>query len=328
MPQYGYDQGNPFGDPNKFTRSTQESEVNAFNSWMRSQPWWQNIKAQGGNGDISDQQQKAIVQAAQANGISVPKDFHIDEAGNFNQKSRVKRNLIIGAAIGGAALTGGLALSGAFAGSGGAAIGGAAGTTGAGGTLGATTIGTGFLPAIAGGTGISSAGLGAGAGAAASAAGAGSKFAGLGKSLLNKGGLEAGSRMLGAFSENEAQNRGVGLEAALAGDQARLAATQDKRTGEADAMRKLAQTDYLINWKDPKLSSSNPNLPTYGFGPTAPSAERVQAARELQAQLQKRIAEGGDFHPSDYTDLAKPKKGERLSGLLSAGLGFGSLLYR
>jgi hypothetical protein len=41
---YGYQYGNPFGDANRFTRSTQESEIDRFNQWMRSQPFWQQIR--------------------------------------------------------------------------------------------------------------------------------------------------------------------------------------------------------------------------------------------------------------------------------------------
>lgn len=154
--QYGYDHGNPFGDPNRFTRSTQQSEIDRFNDWMRAQPFWQQIRG-ANTGDFTDAQAQALVNALQANGITPPKDFHIDEGGNFNQKSRVKRNLIIAGAIAGGALTGGAAL-GAF-GAGGAAAGGvgaaggSAAAAGTGGALASTAIGSGVLPAIAGGAG-------------------------------------------------------------------------------------------------------------------------------------------------------------------------------
>ncbi len=179
---YGYDQGNPFGDPNKFTRSTQEAEVDRFNDWMRSQPWWQQIRGTG-QGDFTDQQRSQIVQAAQREGIRVPKDFQIDQGGNFNQKGRTKRNLAIAGIAGGAAL-GGLGIAGlgplGALGGGGAAAGAGGGGAAAGGSLAAGEglpwgIG-GAASMLPGAAGAGAAGLGAIEGGAfgmpASAAGA------------------------------------------------------------------------------------------------------------------------------------------------------------
>lgn len=315
---YGYDQGNPFGDPNKFTRSTGEDEINRFNEWLRAQPWWQNVKAQAGDGDMSDQQQQQIVTAAKQQGITVPHDFHIDEAGNFNQKSRTKRNLIIAAAIGGGVLTAGLA-SGAIgaglgAGAAGASGGGAAAT---GGVLGSTAIGTGMVPAIAGGTGLASLGGGAAAAAGVGGAAGASGLTGAattGSRLL--GAAQAGSRMLGAFGEQQAQNRGSQAELALAGDQANLAANADNRTGETDALKKLAQSNYTLNHQIPALPTGARD---FGFS-QAPSDAQKTAAQQLQDEMQKRIASGG-FHPQDYSQYGTPGTGERLAGLGSAALG-------
>lgn len=153
---YGYDYGNPFGDPNKFTRSTQESELARFNDWMRSQPWWQQIRGNS-TGDFSDQQAAALINTLHAQGITVPSAFHIDEGGNFNQKSRLKRNLIIAGGIAAAAVTGGAAL-GAF---------GAAGATAGGVGAGAGAAGAGTAAGVTAGVGA-----GVGASTAATVAGA------------------------------------------------------------------------------------------------------------------------------------------------------------
>lgn len=303
--QYGYDQGNPFGDPNKFTRSTGEDEINRFNSWMREQPWWQTVRQQAGNGDMSEQQQAQIVTAAKTAGITVPHDFHIDEAGNFNQKSRVKRNLIIAAAITGAVVTGGMLAAAAGPA---AAAGGSAAATG-----GASSVAALGPVAVAGGTTAAAvpASLAAGGATLGGVAGA----VGTGSRLL--GAAQAGSRMLGAFGEQQAQNRGSQAELALAGDQANLQANADNRTGESDALKKLAQSNYILNHQQAPLPAGARD---FGFS-QAPSDAQKTAAQQLQDEMQKRIASGG-FHPQDYSQYGTPGTGERLAGLgsIAAGL--------
>jgi hypothetical protein len=189
----GYSAGQPFGDPAGFTRSTQEWEIDNFNDWLRQQEWYQQIRSRFGTGDLSDAQQAQLEQAMRANGVPLAKDFHIDEGGNINQKSRTRRNLAIAGIIGGAALTGG-GLMGvgplAGLGGGGAAAGGVAGSApvlGGGTTLAANLGGASALPALTG------AGVAAGAGAAAAPAlGGGTTLA------ANLGGASALPSMGGA----------------------------------------------------------------------------------------------------------------------------------
>lgn len=146
MSNFGYSHGNPFGDPDQFTRSTGEDEIDRFNQWMRAQPWWAAVQ----------HNPNAVQQHLAQMGIQIPDAFHIDEAGNINQKSRVKRNLAIAGLAGAAALTGGGALGfGPLAG----VMGGATTATSAGaipaleggGTLAANLAGTAALPAAFGG---------------------------------------------------------------------------------------------------------------------------------------------------------------------------------
>lgn len=119
MATYGYGANQPFGDPNRFTRSTGDDEIDRFNQWLRTQPFWGQARGSG-TGDFNDTQRNAVMQGLRAAGINLPGEFAIDQGGNINQKSRLGRNLLIAGVLGAGALTGGAAL-GAFGGAGGAA---------------------------------------------------------------------------------------------------------------------------------------------------------------------------------------------------------------
>lgn len=303
----GYNAGQPFGDPNQFTRGTGEDELDRFNAWMRSQPFWQKIRGMS-TGDLSGVQQQEIEAALAAQGIKLPSGFKVDEAGNLNQKNRLGRNLAIGAAAGAAAF-GAPALIGAL-GAGGGAAGGAAGGIAAGG---AGTLSAGTLPGLVAGLGSAGTAAGVGGGLAAGAgSGIMSKMGGM---LTNPGLLEAGGRMLSAGSQAAAHNRGTMLDAMMEQDRTRLVAAGDQREGERDAWKKLQHADYVKNWQAPK----DTGLPSFGFGPQAPGAGEQQAAALLEQEMLKRLREGG-FKPTPITDYSKAGKSETLSGLLGAGL--------
>jgi hypothetical protein len=119
---------------------------------LRQQPFVQQwLKARGkvdtGKGiQLNDRDRDAFTAMLRQNGVQVPDGMKVDGAGNFNQKNHLWRNVGIGAAIGGAALTGlGTAGIGPLAG----AMGGASAAGGA--ATGATTMipGTG-IPVVAG----------------------------------------------------------------------------------------------------------------------------------------------------------------------------------
>lgn len=168
---------------------------------FRQSPWYQQwMKDNGvtpqqgqnqfGNVTLNDAQQKSLLNTARQNGIGISDSYHIDQNGQIaHNDSHLLRNILLGAAAGGLALTGigaaGLGpMAGLFgagtdaaagAGIAGSEAAGAAGATAAGSGLTAAGMGTGglvgagdaiggLLPttAIAGGTGIGSA---AGAGA-------------------------------------------------------------------------------------------------------------------------------------------------------------------
>ncbi len=161
-----------------------EASIDAVNQWMRAQPWYQAIR--GTSRKLTDTQRKQILRAAQAQGVVVDEgDMEIDPAGNFNPKGHKLRNTLIVAGIAGATIAT-MGAAGAFAGAGGAAgsgaaAGGGAAATGAGGALASTTLGAGYIPAIAGGAGTSGLTAGAiGGGAAAAGGGAAANVAGAG----------------------------------------------------------------------------------------------------------------------------------------------------
>ena len=166
----GYWSGQPFGDPAQFTRSTQESEIDRFNDWLRQQPWHvaylQQIGQYGKAVNLSERQQKDIAAIARQNGVPIAKAFSFDQGGNLNQNSRTVRNL----AIGGAAAAAAFGIP-AIAGMGGAGAAGVGETVGLAGSGFGTGGGLGFaLPAGASLAGAAGATGAAGAGAAAAAA--------------------------------------------------------------------------------------------------------------------------------------------------------------
>ena len=100
MPQrLGYEQGSAFGDPTKFTASTGAGELDRFNQWMRSQPWWgqfiQTTKNKG-QGDLTDQE-RAKLSGIVEKQLGVPLgdssyDEKIDKAGNLHGKAWTERH--------------------------------------------------------------------------------------------------------------------------------------------------------------------------------------------------------------------------------------------
>jgi hypothetical protein len=198
-------------NPTQFTRSTGEDELDRFNQWMRSQPWYQEQRARMGS-SVDDREQDDLTAALARAGIPLPKDFHIDEGGNLNQKSRAGKYAKI-AAIGGGAALGGLGLlgmgplGGMLGGIGGAA-GGAGGVGGA--LASAAPLSEAVIPTTLGiGGGLGAAGAGAGAATAATTAATGGGGLGL-KKLLGLGGLGMGLDLAGQYlspGDDDTDNR-------------------------------------------------------------------------------------------------------------------------
>lgn len=271
---------NPTITPQNFTRGTSEMTLDQFNQQLRQSPLYATWMAQNGIRTdkpikLSKQQQKAFAAYLTQNGVPVPKDFHIDEAGNFNQKSRLKRNLII-AGIGVGAAVGAPILLGA--------LGGGAGAAGAAGVALPGSIGGGTVAALPGalgaGGGLAAGGAGAVTGASvAGAATAAAKSPSLwskisGKDLLEVG-VPAGAQVAGALIGANAQKAAAKMEA----DAAREALAWQKDV-YAERQRQLAPAIGVGNGATMKLGDlMGIQAPAGGYQPNLP-----QTAQATQRQ--------------------------------------------
>ena len=200
------------GTPN---RGTSEQQLDQWNRAMRaSDVYLDYMRRHGlptdGRVKLSRQQQEGLEHSLRAAGFEIPSGMHIDQGGNLNQKNRLARNIGIGAAATGAALTGfGLAGMGPFSGM----------AAGGGGAAGAAASGAGgALPPIAGGApwavtpfagSATMVPTGAAAVGGSIGAGAGLTGVGAGRGLLgNIGAREAiGAGLAGASAIGGAMNR-------------------------------------------------------------------------------------------------------------------------
>src|SRR5581483_3255758 len=124
-----------------------DASVNQANQFARSTPWYQAMLEAWGqdpkNVHLTPQEQQTLLAAMREQGINVSDHFEVDASGNITPKSDVGKKILIGAAIGGAALTGlGIAgigpMAGLFGGEGAAAGTAAAGAGGVEGGAGVT----------------------------------------------------------------------------------------------------------------------------------------------------------------------------------------------
>lgn len=220
---------------------------------------------------------------------------------------------------GGIAAGGGLAgaapgASGAFpAGTGSVATGTTAADAAASGVLPSTgSIGTSVLPA--GGTGLSGAKVG------------GNLMSKLvGKDSTGLGDL---GKTLGSFADTEAQNRSTTGDFMQGYDRLRLDAQQDQRAQEADAMKKLHQSGYILGGGSKygaPVQLNSGNMPIMPNGPMAPTDAMKSGASTLQDQMLKRLGPGGSYMPTDPTTYTKPGKAENVAkwgGLASSAGNF------
>lgn len=110
-------------------------------------------------------------------------------------------------------------------------------------------------------------------------------------------------------------------------DQLMMAAEKNRNANEADAMRKLAQTGYLLGGGNPyhpaslNFGGTQVALPDFGFGPKAPSAAQQQGASTLQGQLLNRLKPGGSYTPQPLSGYATPGLLENITRFGGAGAG-------
>jgi hypothetical protein len=154
--------------------------------------------------------------------------------------------------------------------------------------------------------------------------------------LKNKGtnGLADLGSTLGAFSSGEKANRVTQGNFTQGYDKLMLDAQAARNATESDAMKKLAQTSYLMNGGSkftgtPALSL---NGKTYGsqnlgYGPSAASDAQKAGASSLQSQLQARLSPGGTYTPQPLSDYAKPGAAENVGSYGAVGTsGLGAVL--
>jgi hypothetical protein len=197
------------------------------------------------------------------------------------------------------------AASGAISGGGkGALIGGlmGAGTGALGGAANAGKFGA------FGKSGIGKAIFGAG-GAGAGGNGVGGSFL---SQLLSGDSLAAAGRGVGAIGQTQAHNRGVALDAMMAGDEMKMAADRERRASESDIMRKVQQTQYLKGggFKDtgPGKSVSGKPFGQFDFGVRPATETEMQASTELEDQVMNRLR--NPIALSDYASKMEPGKME------------------
>ena len=279
---------NPTITPQNFTRGTSEMTLDQFNQQLRASPLYATWMAQNGIRTdkpikLSKDQQKAFAAYLTQNGVPVPKDFHIDEAGNLNQKSRVKKRLLIGGAIAGAAIGAPYLLGALGAGGGAAAAGGVALPGGIGGGTVAALPG-----ALGAGGGLAAGGAGAVTGASvAGAATAAAKSPSLWSKISGpviEAGIPAGAQVAGALIGANAQKSAAKMEA----DAAREALAWQKDV-YAERQRQLAPAIGVGNGATMKLGDlMGIQAPAGGYQPTLP-----QTAQATQRQPAAAAPGGG-----------------------------------
>lgn len=232
------------------------ADINTVNQWMRQQPWYQALLKSFGqdpnNVHLNDSQKQAVIKAAQANGIVVDEGHNgqdVDDSGNFEAKSSLGKNILIGAAIGGLALTGlGAAGIGPLAGvlgageaAGGAAAAGGAEAAADTGVLASTALpATGALATGAAASGAVPAALAGGAGAAGATYGAAAIPGVAGSSLtgdLLKYGLPTAGGIVGGLIQANAAGKASDAQTAYLNQALQYAEAKDAYSRDLEGSR-------------------------------------------------------------------------------------------
>lgn len=139
--------------------------------------------------------------------------------------------------------------------------------------------------------------------------------------------------VLGAFSSGEKANRVLQGNMTQGYDKLMLDAQQGRNLNESDALKKLAQTSYIMGggsqFKAPTLSLNGKTMqtPDLGFGPKATTDTEKSGASTLQNQLQARLSPGGSYTPQPLDSYAKPGLAENIGSYGGAAVsGLGSVL--
>lgn len=167
----------------------------------------------------------------------------------------------------------------------------------------------------------------AGPGVAGMSSGPGSLLSRFTSGLKDPGNLADLSRIIQQGATDAQGNRVIQGNFANQYDQNMLKAQTDRNATESDALKKLAQTHYILgggshfNPGTVQMNGQQRALPTFGLGPTAPSDAQKQGATDLQAQLTKRLAPGGTYTPMPFSNYGTPGTGEQIGNYAGQGLG-------
>lgn len=246
-------------------------------------------------------------------GIQLPKDYEpsmdksgkigLSKVGFYDRNSDWIPGAIIGGAFGGSGLIGGFGAPG-VAGSVAPGIGETGATTG--------LAGSGFA-GEAGGLGASTV-LPSGASAAIPTTGvsvAGSHGVGsVISKILGKSNVLGDAGDIGnSIANDEARNRTQRGNWAQDYDRIRLQGNQDNRTMESDALKKAAQTSYIMgggaSFNPSTIQLNSGRMPDLGLGPKPSTDFEKQAASTLQSQLLSRLSPEGHFTPTPLDSYAK-----------------------
>ena len=131
---------------------------------------------------------------------------------------------------------------------------------------------------------------------------------------------------LGAFGQGEATNRYMKGAMSQKYDSLVNDMTKTNQASESDALKKLAQTKYLLNGGAAPVNyqGASGTLTNFGFGPTPASDAQKAGAQTLQDQLLKRLTPEGAIKPTDpstYLDRGIGENIGRYGALGASGLG-------
>lgn len=156
-------------------------------------------------------------------------------------------------------------------------------------------------------------GVSGGVGAAANAGKLSGIKGGLIQGLLSGDSLAALGQGLGGVAKSEAHNRGVALDAMMAGDEMKILADRERRAAEADLMKKVQTTSYLKGggFQDtgPGVSANGKPFTKFDFGTRPANESEIAMATELEKQLMDRLH--NPIQLRDYDSKMNPGKMEK-----------------
>lgn len=137
-------------------------------------------------------------------------------------------------------------------------------------------------------------------------------------------GIGAAGSVLGSMGKTAAANRGSALEAQQNQDRINIARAVEDRASRGDAWKKLLNAQYVLGGGSQFKAPAG--LPSYGFGPHAPTADTMAGARGLSAEVMNRLVNGSTLPPGADMSLTKPGAFEQFTNVAApAASVFGQL---